>query len=141
MSEVKRKLTKKQAKFRDYYIQTNGNATESAILAGYSEKTAGVMGYENLKKPYIREAIDEINERLASERIADMTEIKEFWTTVVRNEDFMYEAKDRNKASENLAKTYGAFIDKVEHTGNMTNRIDMSGLSESELIRLANLKK
>ncbi|MCC0650821.1 terminase small subunit, partial [Clostridioides sp. ZZV15-6598] len=35
------KLTEKQKRFCDYYIKT-GNATEAAIKAGYSEKTAKV---------------------------------------------------------------------------------------------------
>ncbi|MDY3007146.1 terminase small subunit [Anaerococcus porci] len=42
-------LTIKQKKFADEYI-ISGNATQSAIKAGYSEKTAGQTGAENLKK-------------------------------------------------------------------------------------------
>ena len=34
------------------------NATQAAIRAGYSKKTAGVIGYENLTKPQIRAFID-----------------------------------------------------------------------------------
>lgn len=41
------KLTPKQRAFADYYI-TTGNATEAAEKAGYSKKTARVVGYENL---------------------------------------------------------------------------------------------
>ena len=48
------KLTPKQQAFCDYYI-ASGNATEAAIKAGYSEKTARVVGCENLTKPNIRE--------------------------------------------------------------------------------------
>ncbi|WP_238140738.1 terminase small subunit, partial [Streptococcus suis] len=47
------KLTIKQRKFIDEYIIC-GNATEAAIKAGYSQKTAGMAGSENLKKPYIK---------------------------------------------------------------------------------------
>ncbi len=43
------KLTPKQKAFADYYIQT-GNATEAAIKAGYSKKTARFIGNENLTK-------------------------------------------------------------------------------------------
>lgn len=46
------KLTEKQKRFADEYILT-GNATQSAIKAGYSEKTAAEIGHENLRKPNI----------------------------------------------------------------------------------------
>ena len=47
------KLTLKQKKFADEYI-ISGNATQSAIKAGYSKKTAGVIAVENLEKPNIQ---------------------------------------------------------------------------------------
>ena len=44
------KLTPKQQQFvREYLIDFN--ATQAAIRAGYSPKTAQVIGAENLKKP------------------------------------------------------------------------------------------
>jgi len=60
----KNKLTDKQWMFVNYYI-IEMNATQAAIRAGYSEKTAKQMGAENLAKPDIKEAIDEVRERLA----------------------------------------------------------------------------
>ena len=57
------KLTGKQKAFADYYIGgAHFNATKAAKLAGYSEKTAFQIGYENLRKPEIR---DYIKERLS----------------------------------------------------------------------------
>lgn len=54
---VKKKLTDKQAAFcREYLIDLN--ATQAAIRAGYSEKTAYSTGHENLRKPEIQEEID-----------------------------------------------------------------------------------
>ncbi len=50
-------LSKKQQAFVEHYLRT-WNASESARLAGYSEKSAGVIGYENLRKPQIKEFID-----------------------------------------------------------------------------------
>lgn len=52
-----KKLTVKQRRFVEAYSKS-GNATKSAIAAGYSEKTAGSIGSENLTKPYISEAIE-----------------------------------------------------------------------------------
>ena len=43
------KLTEKQKRFIDYYVET-ANATESAKRAGYSSKTAKNIGAENLTK-------------------------------------------------------------------------------------------
>ncbi|MET3088732.1 terminase small subunit [Priestia megaterium] len=110
------KLTPKQQAFADYYIET-GNATQAAIKAGYSKKTARVIGQENLLKPAIKKYVEERNKEIKSKRIADMKEIKEFWTSMVRNNKL--ESKDRLKASEYIAKTNGAFLEKVEHTGDM----------------------
>lgn len=51
-------MTPKQILFVEEYLK-DLNATQAAIRAGYSEKTAGQIGEENLKKPEIRKAIDE----------------------------------------------------------------------------------
>ncbi len=52
------KLTPRQARFVEEYL-IDLNATQAAIRAGYSKKTAFVIGYENLTKPYISAAIAE----------------------------------------------------------------------------------
>ena len=52
------KLTPKQKRFVDEYM-VDLNATAAARRAGYSEKTAEVIGYENLRKPQIMAAIQE----------------------------------------------------------------------------------
>jgi len=53
------KLTPKQDAFVKAYLLNNGNATQAAIDAGYSEKTAKSVGSENLTKPDIARAIKE----------------------------------------------------------------------------------
>lgn len=52
------KLTTKQQRFIEEYT-VDWNATQAAIRAGYSKKTASETGYENLRKPQIAEAIAE----------------------------------------------------------------------------------
>ncbi len=52
-----RKLTQKQKLFIGEYV-VSLNASEAALRAGYSKKTAGAIGHENLKKPEIQKAID-----------------------------------------------------------------------------------
>jgi phage terminase small subunit len=54
--EEPKKLTRKQRVFIDEYLKC-WNAAESARRAGYSEKTAYSVGWENLRKPEISEAI------------------------------------------------------------------------------------
>ncbi len=54
----KRKLTPKQQRFIDEYL-IDLNATQSAIRAGYSPRTARAIACENLAKPDIQEAIAE----------------------------------------------------------------------------------
>lgn len=139
-------LTPKQKAFADYYIET-GNATEAAIKAGYSKKTARVIGQENLTKPAIKTYIDERMEQLADKRIAKAEEVLEYLTRVIRGEeteqvvvtenigDFMSEArvinkelsaKDKIKAAELLGKRYRLFVDKVEQKVdvNSTTKLD-----------------
>jgi len=50
-------LTLKQDAFIKSYLLNGGNATQAAIKAGYSEKTAYSIGQENLSKPVIQNAL------------------------------------------------------------------------------------
>jgi phage terminase small subunit len=128
------KLTEKQKRFADYYIET-GNATESAVRAGYSEKTAKEMGYENLTKPHIRLYV---NQRIAEKdnnRIAKQEEVLEFLTNVLRGEetekipmfakdhfeliDNTPSIRDRTKAAELLGKRYTLWTDKTQLEGSI----------------------
>ncbi|RSO56368.1 terminase small subunit [Acinetobacter lactucae] len=59
-------LRGKQQRFVDEYL-IDRNATQAAIRAGYSAKTATVIGAENLTKPNIQKAI-EIGEAELAER-------------------------------------------------------------------------
>lgn len=58
-------MTPKQERFVQEYL-VDLNATQAAIRAGYSAKTAGQVGAENLKKPEIQEAIQAGRARLAA---------------------------------------------------------------------------
>lgn len=52
-------LTAKQLRFCEEYI-VNLNATEAAIRAGYSKRSATVIGHENLTKPDIKAKIEDL---------------------------------------------------------------------------------
>lgn len=113
------KLTEKQKRFIDYYIET-ANATESAKKAGYSAKTAKNIGAENLTKLnfFIQKRLEEKEEQ----RIASQDEVLQYLTRVMRGEEkdqFGLDAslQDRTKCAELLGKRYGTFVDKKEVTG------------------------
>lgn len=128
------KLTAKQQRFCDEYL-IDLNATQAAIRAGYSKKTARQMANENMSKPYIREYIDKRLAEKESELIADQDEVLKYLTSVLRGESQSTEIviegvgegcseartiqkkpseKDKLKAAELLGKRYGIYTDKIE---------------------------
>ena len=130
-------MTEKQKRFCDEYL-VDCNATQAAIRAGYSEKTAHSIGAENLIKPELKIYIDEQLEKLHSEKTADAQEVMEYLTSVMRGEsqsevvvvlgigDGFSEArrvqkspdeKERLKAAELIGKRYGIFTDKTQLGG------------------------
>lgn len=129
------KLTLKQKKFADEYI-ISGNATESAIKAGYSSKYANTNVSKLLQNTTIKSYIDERLAQLESEKIADQQEVLKYLSAVMRGEmteqtlksigesgqvitEIDVGAKDRIKAAELLGKRYRLWTDKseVEVTG------------------------
>ncbi len=70
MNEAVRKLTPKQRLFVKYLPECKFNASEAALKAGYSEKTAPFIGHENLKKPKVKNALEEYLDEL--ERKAEL---------------------------------------------------------------------
>ena len=128
-------LTLKQQRFADEYI-ISGNATQAAILAGYSKKTARSIGQENLTKPDIKKYIDERLEELESSKIAKQDEVLQYLTSIMRGleteqtlrgmgegmqaiDDIEVSAKDRIKAAELLGKRYAMWTEKQEVTGDI----------------------
>lgn len=79
------KLTAKQKRFCDEYL-IDLNATQAAIRAGYSEKTAKQIGNENLTKPDIKEYIENRMAEKEKELIADQDEVMRYLTSVMRRE-------------------------------------------------------
>ena len=79
-------MTEKQQRFIDAYIQNGGNATQAALHAGFSERTAYSQGQRLLKNVEVRATVDERLKELESERIAKDAEILEFLTSVLRGE-------------------------------------------------------
>lgn len=104
------KLTVKQKAFADYYIEC-GNATEAAKRAGYKEKAAYATGAENLRKPHIKEYIEERFKQIEDSRIADAAEVLRFYTSVMRGEikdqfDLDVSVADKMAAGRELMKRH-----------------------------------
>ena len=85
MIVAEKKLTAKQKMFCDEYL-IDLNATQAAIRAGYSEKTARSIGQENLTKPAIREYIDQRMAEKEAALVADQDEVMKYLTAVMRRE-------------------------------------------------------
>lgn len=122
-------MTVKQKRFCDEYL-ISGNATDAAIKAGYSPKTAYSIGNENLNKPEIKAYIQAELDKIHSAKIADAEEVMKYLSSVMRGEhteevpilcgDGCQEltqkevgAKERLKAAELIGKRYGMFTEKV----------------------------
>jgi len=133
-------LTVKQQRFVSEYLK-DCNATQAALRAGYSEKSAYSIGQRLLKNVEVKLAVEEEMERLRTENTADSQEVVEYLTSVMRGREketvpiFVGEgvqeltekpvgAKDRIKAAELLAKRYGL----------LTERTELSGFSQVQIV-------
>lgn len=134
-------LTPKQERFVAEYL-IDLNATQAAIRAGYSQKTAGQIGEQNLKKLEIAEAVKKAMEKRADrnsvtqdEVISGLRELRDMAmgkkpmrvTEILRVSGKppktieldvkVFEAAAAKGALELLGKHIGMFKDKVELTG------------------------
>lgn len=81
----KETLTFKQQRFVEAFCgEANYNATKAAIIAKYSEHSAGVIGQENLKKPLIKRAIDERLKQLSEESRVYYHEVAQSVRRIIR---------------------------------------------------------
>ena len=108
-------MTEKQKLFILEY-QKDGNATQAAIRAGYSDKTAYSIGQRLLKKPVIQKALEaDITaraERLtftADDVIRDLITIKDRCMT-----GKPFDARGAIKALELIGKNLGMFANKLQ---------------------------
>lgn len=119
MSDIK--LKPKELIFAEEWLKTT-NATQSAIKAGYSERTAYSAGSRLLKKVDVKQYIDERLAEMQESRIADTNEVMQFLSSTMRGDipdQFGLDPalNDRLKAAELLGKRYKLFTDKQEISG------------------------
>ena len=78
-------MTSRQIRFCFAYA-SSGNATRSAIEAGYSEKTARSQGQRLLTNVDIQNFLNQLAEERESKKIADAKEMQEVLTSIIRQE-------------------------------------------------------
>lgn len=136
-------MTNRQKKFCDEYL-IDLNATQAAIRAGYSERSAGRNADRMMKNDEIRSYIEEQLQQLHNERTADAQEVVEYLTSVLRGEsegeelvnEFQGDGismavhvrkkpseKDKLRAAELLGKRFGIFTDRIEGTVKMSEKL------------------
>ena len=130
--EVALKLNARQKAFCEYYV-ASGNATDSAINAGYKEKYAGVNADKLLKNTNIQKYIEELQEKAKGNRIMTAIERREFLTSMIK--DGAVKDTDRLKALDILNKMDGEYTQKVEVNGNI-NSNPFSNLTTEELKKI-----
>lgn len=126
-------MNAKQKRFCDEYL-VDCNATQAAIRAGYSARTANEQAARLLANVSIKAYIDEKMERLHNERTADAQEVLEYLTAVMRGQqteqtlisigdgvqkigNIEVGARDRLKAAELIGKRFGLFKEGLELAG------------------------
>ncbi len=128
-------LTDKQKRFCEEYI-VDSNATQAAIRAGYSERTANEQGARLLAKDSVKTYIKELMDDRKSDTIASAEEVMRYLTSVIRGKSVSHvlardelgaerivekppDEKERLKAAELMGKRHQLFTDKVQVDGNV----------------------
>ena len=114
-------MSPKQERFAEEYV-VDHNATQAAIRAGYSEKTAYSIGWENLKKPEIAAVIAAGEARLRRKTEVSIgslsEEMRENRDLAIKNN----QASAATQATMGIAKLHGLLVDRseVKTTNDMT---------------------
>lgn len=118
------KLTDKQVRFVEEYCSNGFNATKAAKTAGYSEKTAGRMGSENLGKPDIQEGVREFMNKATEKALC---------TTEMVVEGLLTEARCNGEGSSQSARV-SAWKALTDYTGGFDNNKQVMDLSHKHTI-------
>lgn len=129
-------MTPKERRFVSEYLKSK-NATQSAIQAGYSKRSAGELGHRLLKKVEIKAAIEANLKKAEADAVISVSfilqglkevaqrcmqahpvmefdhELKE----MVRTGEWEFDSAGANRALELLGKHLKMFTDNVHHTG------------------------
>jgi phage terminase small subunit len=113
-------MTAKQEAFAIEYLKDK-NATQAAIRAGYSKKTAYSIGCEMLRKPEIQEIIRTEQEKAAASASLTIEDIAKNLKEIAANP--LAKDSDRIRAYELLGKYLGMFTERVEMKGQIDTAV------------------
>lgn len=105
-------MTERQRKFAEYYVQC-GNATQSAVKAGYSEKFANTNAAKLLQNTTVAAYIKQLSEAAQTARIMTARDRQELLSDIARGEDNA--AADRIRAVDTLNKMTGSTPQRWRH--------------------------
>ena len=136
-------MNERQKHFADEYIISK-NATQSAIVAGYSEKTAYSIGQRLLKNVEISEYIKKRTEELFDERSMTIAEALAISASIARGDvqkgyskktvktddgdeitettyEFTPSIEERQRSVDHILKVNGAYLERkeIELTGSV----------------------
>ena len=122
-----RPLTAKEKAFCQYYIELN-NATQAAIKAGYSAKTARTIGARKLTEVHMQSEIAKLRKEQMGHSIATAQQVMEYFTRVMNGEEkdqFGLEASlsERTRAAQELAKRTVDLDNKLKGLGNAEEHV------------------
>ena len=118
-------LTHKQQRFVEEYL-IDLNATQSAIRAGYSEKTANEQGSRLLVNVSISEAIKEAQQERQKRTLVTQDDVIRGLLTEAEWQGEGSSHSARVSSWAHIGKHLGMFKDKIEHTGANGGPIDLS---------------
>lgn len=110
------KMTPKQKAFVRAYKTNGGNATQAAIKAGYSQKTAYSIGEENLRKPEIKQALEEEEKKIQQKYEYTLDDMVRELDDVKMKADSENNRQVQIRAIELKGKAFGLFVEKQETT-------------------------
>lgn len=149
------KLNNQQKLFASEYITNGGNATQAAITAGYSEKTAYSQGNRLLKHDEVKRFLKETMEAVWDEKKMTISEALAISASIARGEpqnsyfkqtdkqtgkvvkEFEHiitpQVEERQRSLEHIFKVAGAFLDKKEIDAKVTSiTIDVGDWDEED---------
>lgn len=117
-----KKLTEKQKRFCEEYL-IDLNATQAAIRAGYSSKTASRIAIELLNKTHVSKYLTELmRKRSESTKITSEQVVKEL--EKIAFSDAEITGKEKMKALELLGKHLGMFQNQTSDENKVLEKLD-----------------
>ena len=127
------KLTPKQQLFVDEYL-IDLNATQAAIRAGYSLKTAEQQGFQLLKKTSVSEAIEQAQQERQKRTLVTQDDVIRGLLTEAEWQGEGSSHSARVSAWAHLGKHLNMFTDKIDHTssdGSMSPNLKIEFINAS----------